>query len=163
MALTKLQVGAELDIATGQEVQDAIDSLEQKLTFPVLPRRIYQAAATAAGGLAGSFLIEVGHPNTPVFWDVRHLVVLGADDHTALTGVNASVYVGQAVQGQVSLLDCAWQGIPVPGSARWNKELIVAHNERLYVLLTGTNVQVNFLVTGMVVEVQMEDAARYFG
>ena len=162
VAFTKLQVGAELDIATGQEVRDAMSELGQQICFPVTPRRVYQAASIA-GGLAGSLLIEVGRPTTPVTWDVRHLVVLGADDHTALAGVTAAVYVGQAAQGQVSLLDCVWQGITVPGSERWNKELLVGHNERLYVLLEGTNTNTSYLVTGQVIEVQNEDLARYLG
>ncbi|MGH2877873.1 MAG: hypothetical protein ACRDRL_16270 [Sciscionella sp.] len=165
MALIKLEAGAEVDIATGKEVQDAADQLRADICLPVLTRRIYKAATIPAGFSGTTFLIEVGHPTTPVVWDLRTLAVLATDDHTTVANVAGAIYVGQDAAGVMSLLDCVWPGLTVPSADRYNAQVVVNHNERLYLNLAGTALAAGqqYTVTGLVIEVQVEDAPRYFG
>lgn len=157
----QLAAGVEIDLAT----RDDLDQLRQDLNgaIPVVPRRIY-AVANIVGGLAGSLLIEVDHPATPVIWDLRSLVVLGSDDHTVLSGVTAAIYVGGGVPGQTpSLLNCMWQGLSVPSSSTFNEQIIIGQNERLFVLLEGTNTNTQYVVTGLVIEVPKDQVSKYLG
>lgn len=159
----KLAAGVEVDLATKGDLQQLKDDL-QGSGLPILPRRIYQAATVPTPFSAGSFLMEVDHPETPVIWDLRKLVILGADDHTAVANVSAAVYVGSAApNGQVSLLDCAWQGMTLPSSNTFNAQCLIGHHERLFVLFAGTGLVAGqqLVVVGQVIEVPNDRVNRY--
>lgn len=159
----QLAAGAVVDLATRDDLSSMRQELLADLAIPTIPRRFYKCAQTPAGFSGTQFLIEVSAPSTPVGWDVRRLCITGSDDHTSVANVSGAIYVGQAANQTVSLLDLAWQGLTVPSSNRWNREVIVGHNERLYVLLSGSGLSASqvFIVTGAVVEVEKDRLGEY--
>lgn len=165
MALVELKAGATVDLATGQDLQAAVQKIRQDMVLPATPRRLNNTQIVPAG-FTSPFVIDLTGPSDAVVWDVRSVVLVGADAFTAVANVNGAIFVGQKTgSGGLGLVDVAAVGLTVPSQSTLNAQAPVLHRQRLYVALSGSGLAAgqSYTVTAMVIEVQAEDAPRYFG
>ncbi|HJS94522.1 MAG TPA: hypothetical protein VJ741_09675 [Solirubrobacteraceae bacterium] len=159
-----IELHAELDLgAKIGDLQQSVDQLRKAIALPVNVRTLVQQATTPTG-VSAPFLIKLGGPSVAVIWDVRSVVLVGADDHTAVANVTGAVYAGQLNAQGVVLPDLRWPGLTVPSAQTFNAQVVAQTNQQLYVALSGSGLSAgqSYLVTAVVIEVQVEDAPRYF-
>lgn len=164
MATAQIKADLEIDLATKADLASAVDGLKSAIVLPAQPRALDIAAATPVG-VTAPFLIFLGAPSDAVVWDLRSLVLTGSDDHTTVANVTAAVYSGQRSGVGMALTDLAWTGLAIPSSTSWNAQVVIEHRQGLYLALSGTGVVagLTLMVNALVLEVQAEDAPRYFG
>lgn len=161
-----LELHAAIDLgAKLGDLKNSVDDLRKTLgiVLPVNVRPLVKAMTTPSG-VTAPFLIGLGGPTDPVVWDVRSVILVGADDHTAVANVTGAVYAGQQNASGVVLTDLKWPGLAVPGAQTFNAQVPVWTRQVLYVALSGSGLAQNqpYTVTAVVIEVQIEDAPRYF-
>lgn len=159
----QLAAGLEVDLATKEDVTGIVDDLRTSLIIPTTRRPFVAQATIPAGFSAATYAFFVGTPSTACSWDVRRITIVSGDDHTSVVNVAAAIYVGSGSQQTVMLPDVAWVGITVPSSNRFNREIIVGHNEGLWINLSGSALAAaqNYIVTGSAVEVQADFLGSY--
>lgn len=142
MAVVKLAVGAELDLATGDELKDATDSILGRLDKRVKP--IYTTMVdSATGDGVQLFPLDLGSPPVGRMWNLRSITVVGLDAFTAPSAAKFfAVYFGDAPApgGTLSLAQLKVANQPIPSTyasgsnALWvhsNENIIVATNAAL--------------------------------
>src|SRR5215469_14240601 len=121
--MTAIDVHADLELGVkiGQ-LSVQVDALTKAIVLQAKARRLSNTL-TCPTSVQAPFIVSLGGPSAPVFWDVREVVVTGADDHTSVANVTAAIYAGQQeqsigqvarVQGQSQLTDLRWPNLTVP-------------------------------------------------
>lgn len=108
----KLALGAEVDIATGDEVRDAVkgstDTILNRIGRSAVRgnRRRIPASYSLTAAATGSFVLDFGSPSGNTLWWLVEAVITGVDDRTGTpaTVVNqASAVFAAAAAGSVAL------------------------------------------------------------
>lgn len=121
--LAHLQLGAELDIASGKEVEEGFAGLAAKLG-KVPPRPTYLSFSGSRFG-AGAFVI--GSPPSGRIWNVLTVTLTGNDDTTVVANARVAVYV-DSQEGNLSLANCRVPGLVVPSFLSISKGTLWAHS-----------------------------------
>lgn len=121
--LTHLQLGAELDIATGKEVEAGFDAMAKALG-KTPPRPTYLSFTSARFG-AGA--IVVGAPPQGRIWNIVTFTLVGNDDVTTIVNAKAALYV-DSEEGSLSLGNCRIPAQVVPSFQTVSKGTLWAHD-----------------------------------
>lgn len=103
--LTTFSLGAEIDVATGDELAGAKGAILSSLAGSQEPRPIRLTMAGAAYGVSPQ-VIDLGRPPRGRIWGVIACTLVGADSFTAMTGsgiVNTTGSVGIAAGANATL------------------------------------------------------------
>jgi hypothetical protein len=97
MALMTLNLGAELDLATGNELAQTSMDLKQEMRKGWAAKPIYdsRAAANTSPGVTEWFM-DLGSPDVGRIWNILGVTVFGADDSTSVAGAKVSLYFGDS-------------------------------------------------------------------
>lgn len=147
MAELRIALGAVADVASGSEVADHFKNLQGHIdnkfrheTEKNPIRRTLTAATTltfSGSGQSSSFPLVPDRPSMGRVWSLTRLTIIGADDHTAVTGLVVALYAGDAQNS--TLGECLIPGQTVPYFQPFNKDNIWIHDsESLYVNVTST-------------------------
>lgn len=141
MADARIVLGAELDIASGSEVESGFAALRADMKSNGKPKRIMRPISQSVSGLALSngqtVPLTLGSPSSGRVWVLTRVTVLGDDDHTLKTNVVAAVYIGD--EANVGLAQCVRHGTAVPFTTTENEHGYVVHDrERLFINITAT-------------------------
>jgi hypothetical protein len=136
MAEARIALGAELDIASGNELDEHFKSLRADIAAGGKPKKIFRPlakAATFSAAAAGELgILALGHPSAGRIWVVTRLCVMGADDATTVANVTAGLYVGDTTAP--ALTQCVLTGESVPFTSTQNEHAWIVHDrEELYV------------------------------
>lgn len=121
--LAHLQLGAELDIASGKEVEEGFASLAAKLG-KVPPRPTYLSFSASR---LGAGVIVLGSPPSGRIWNVVTVTLVGNDDTTVVANARVAVYV-DSQEGNLSLANCRIPGLAVPAFTAISKGTLWAHS-----------------------------------
>lgn len=91
--LTTFSLGAEIDVATGDELSGAKGAILSSLSDSKEPRPLRLTMAGAAYGVSPQ-VIDLGRPPRGRIWGVIACTLVGADSFTALTGSGVSNTTG---------------------------------------------------------------------
>lgn len=136
-----LDLGAKVDIATGQDVcdlRDDIDALGKRK-----PARPFYNSGIASNVIpAGNapLVLDLGSPATGRIWNILGVTVLGADDATVLANAKAALYL-DADPIQPGLAACAVPSLAIPVFNTFSDKVLWCHsNGNVVVNVTGTAV-----------------------
>lgn len=123
MALVKIQAGAELDIASGDELKSGVGSILGALPRDE-PRPIYLSRSdTDISDGTNIMQIDLGFPPTGSIWQLRYITLFGNDDHTAIGGLTAALYCGSPQNLSLAQLKLTGMAIPsatfIPDTCIW--------------------------------------------
>lgn len=114
MALVKLGVGAEVDIATGDELRDSTASILGAVREDTEPRPIYMSRSNVDIGDGVNGIIDLGAPPVGSLWQLRLITLFGNDDHTVVAGMTAAMYLGNPAS--LSLAQLVLTGLAIPSA-----------------------------------------------
>lgn len=135
MGLVHLQLGAEVDIASGSELQDGLAGLEDKLgKKPPRPTWL-----SFTGARFGPGAITLGSAPVGRIWNVLTLTLVGNDDTTVIANARAAMYV-DSTENQLTLGNCRVPGLIVPSFQTFSKGTLWAHSDGAIVVNVSGNV-----------------------
>lgn len=138
MAGARIVLGGELDIASGQELQDTENRLHDAITGIASEKPIWRKVPMAALSAAGPDMLAspIG-PSEGKVWHITRLAIGVDDDHTTLSGASAALYV--ASNPNLDLLQCEIPGIsPLPYfNAIGDERVIVMPGQFVYIVGYG--------------------------
>lgn len=151
MSLIRLNIGTEIDIASGPEVaalQDTVTSGLDRLSARIpqavrANRRRLPASANLATPATGTFVLDFGRPTGGNLWWVGEVIVTAADDRTAPAGTVAALYAGNppgqqgaALFGMPALGSLVRPAIAVPAVFSFQENSVAVHDgENLFVVV----------------------------
>lgn len=109
--LVQIKAGAELDLASGDELKQGVSSILNAMPRDD-PRPIYTFRSDTDVSDGGFMQIDLGSPPTGSMWQLRYITTFGNDDHTALGGVAFALYCGNPAN--LSLAQLKVPGLTVP-------------------------------------------------
>src|SRR5690242_7120308 len=131
MAIVKIAAGAELDLATGDELKNATSSILSALPGDE-PRPIYLSRADTDISLGGIVQIDLGAPPVGSIWQLRYITLFGNDDSTAIGGIVCALYCGDPANLSLAQLKLTGLAIPsatfIPDTCIWchpNENVVV--------------------------------------
>jgi hypothetical protein len=120
--LMTIKAGAELDLASADELKSATDRILGAMPG-VEPRPIYLTRSDAEISTGGFVRLELGSPPVGSIWQLRFITTFGNDDHTAVGGITVAVYCGNPANLALSQLKLTGMAIPsvtfVPDTCMW--------------------------------------------
>lgn len=96
MAVVKIAAGAEIDIATGDELKQGVGKILGAM--PSDPRPIYSFRTDTEIGTGSTMVIDLGSPPVGSIWQLRYVTLFGNDDNTTVAGVTMGLYCGNPTQ-----------------------------------------------------------------
>lgn len=151
MANARIALGAEFDIASGQELSEGMADLKRSWRDAMRqPKPIYRPLAqSVAIGNMNQFdarILSLGTPNAGRIWRVPRITVLGNGDTSVLTGVSAAIYIGD--DQNAALTQCVQNGQQIPFTTIENEHAFVVHSrDILFVNIFATAAAVGVSVT----------------
>ncbi len=127
--LIHLNAGAEVDIASGDELKSGLAALEEKLGKKP-PRPTFLSFTQSR---LGAGVIVVGSPPSGRIWNLVTLSLMGNDDTTVIANARAALYV-DSQEGNLSLATCRIPGLAVPSFTSISKGTLWAHSEGSVIL-----------------------------
>lgn len=122
--LMHLNLGAEVDIASGSELQNGLDGLEQRLGKRP-PKPIYLSFTNARFG-AGP--IVLGSPPVSRVWNILTVTLVGNDDATVVANAVGALYV-DSTENNLTLGNCRVPGLVVPSYDTFSNGTLWAHSD----------------------------------
>lgn len=123
--LTRLALGAEIDIASKDEIDGARDDILDVLNKrekPPRPNYFVQSAALPAPG-AFSGIVEVGSPVTGRLWNILGYSISGETDAVTSSAGKVALYIGdRPTIGIPTLSQLRVAGLTVPASATFSQK-----------------------------------------
>jgi hypothetical protein len=122
--LIKLQAGAEVDLATGEE----LDNVSSKLLGAIErrdndPRPIYLSRSGAVIGTGAAAIVDVGRPPVGSIWQLRYITIFGNDSFTVVSGLTCSLFCGDPVSPSLAQLKLTGLAAPsatfIPDTCIW--------------------------------------------
>lgn len=160
--ITRLQLGAEVDIATKDELDHGIDSVLDELKGKRVPKPIYSTFAGSAISGVGSFVVELGRPPIGRVWNVLGITLAGSDDSTTVANAKAALYFGDPANGILSALKIP--AMPVPYSQFISKGTLWCHStEVAYVNISGAAGGLQVVAVLHIAEWREKDVAEHTG
>jgi hypothetical protein len=143
VANARIALGAELDIASGDELKSGLAAVraDMKGLSNNKPKRIMRPLSQAISGLAmnsGDVVqLVIGRPSAGRVWVLTRITVLGDDDHSVKANALAAVYIGD--DSNVGLTQCVRYGTAIPFTTTENEHGYVVHDrETLFLNITAT-------------------------
>lgn len=163
MALIKLGVGAEVDIATGDELRESTGSILGAIQADNEPRPIYMSRSNVDIGDGVNGLIDLGAPPVGSLWQLRLITLFGNDDHTVVAGLTAALYCGNPTN--LSLSQLVLTGLPIPSSTFIPDTCVWCHPQANVVIATSAAVSAGQQVGATIVieEWRQRDVSRLGG
>lgn len=127
MALARIVLGGEIDVCTSEEMDgfksDILDGIHKNKPSD---KRFIDRPLSGSGvaPASGNLVVEL-YPQGPAvgrIWNLTALVVLGGDDHTAVTGVTVSWYIGDS--SNPILGQCIKPAMTVPQGYEFSKDVV---------------------------------------
>lgn len=137
MALIKLQAGAEIDLATGDELRDVGKSILSAMPGDE-PRPIYLSRADTDISNGGIVQIDLGAPPVGSIWQLRYITLFGNDDSTAIGGIVCALYCGDPAN--LSLAQLKLTGLAIPSATFIPDTCIWCHPNENVVVKTSASV-----------------------
>ncbi len=122
--LMHLNLGAEVDIASGDELANGLKDLEEKLGHRG-PRPVF---LSFTGRRLGAGVIPLGSPPSGRMWNIVTWTLVGNNDATAIANAVAALYV-DSQEDNLSLGGCRIPGFAVPAFTTISKGTLWAHSE----------------------------------
>lgn len=106
MSSVRFVLGAEADIATGDEVRAAVNDgteaiggmlkrgFNKDVGQRLRPIASQSVAAANGTGVTGTFVLDMGSPSPGCVWALSEVIVTGATDREAPAGAVASLWIG---------------------------------------------------------------------
>lgn len=123
MTVVEFKLGAQVDIATGDELNSGLDSIRGMLDSGHA-RPLFLPFTTTR---LGAGIISLGRPPAGRLWNILSLTLLGNDDFTTLAATTASLYV-DADPGALSLAQCRIPAQAIPSFQTISDEVMWAHS-----------------------------------
>lgn len=146
MAEFRLALGGTVDVATTEEMNDAITGLQghidnklAKLKSDRWTWRTIQGSGASAFSSGGSIQIPLtpDRPATGKVWSLRRITVLGNDDHSTVTSLTAALYSGDMYN--VNLAQCIIPGQTMPYFQTFgNNSVPILSTDSLFVNIEAT-------------------------
>lgn len=145
MAEFRMQLGANLDVVTPDELDDAVTGLQghidrkfQSLSKGHFTWRTISAAAVVTFTNGGTYQL-VMNPASPAIgkvWSLRRVTITGGDDHTSIASLVAAVYAGDSYN--FALTQCIVPGQILPYFQTFGTSAVpIKDSERLFVNFTA--------------------------
>lgn len=162
MALIKIAAGAELDLATGDELKDATNSILGALPGDD-PRPIYLSRVDTDVSLGGVVSIDLGAPPVGSIWLLRYITVFGNDDTTVVAGITGALYCGDAAN--LSLSQLRIPNLVIPSCTFMPDTCVWCHPNENVVVKTSTVVPATVQIGAIVgiEEWRQKDVSRLGG
>lgn len=137
MAVFKIEAGAEIDIATGDELdnmgESIVDRLSGRKEEPRYFSRINQGQSATSATVP--FQLGLGSPTVGHKWDILGLTTAGLDDATVIAG-GVSLYIGD--RANMSLLSLKVPATVIPSYRGIGRYRIWANqSEEVFVNVAG--------------------------
>jgi|SRR5215210_3959607 len=122
--LMHLNLGAEVDIASGDELASGLAGLEDKLGKRP-PRPIYLSFTASR---LGPGVIVLGSPPVSRIWNILTYTLIGNDDATVIANAKAAMYV-DSQEGNLTLGNCRVPNLAVPSFDTFSNGTLWAHSD----------------------------------
>jgi hypothetical protein len=163
VGLVHLNLGAEIDIASGDELASGLAGIEDKLgRKPPRPTWL-----SFTGSRKGAGPITIGSAPVGRIWNVLTLTLVGNDDTTVVANARAALYV-DSTEDQLTLANCRVPGLIVPSFQTFSKGTLWAHSDGALVLnVSGAVAATDQVVVSVSVaewregDIQDQSAGRY--
>jgi hypothetical protein len=121
--LIKLQAGAEVDLATGEELENVSSRLLGAIDRNTEPRPIYLSRSNTLIGSGVAGVVDLGRPPVGSIWQLRYITLFGNDDHTVVGGMTCALYCGDPVAPSLAQLKLTGLAVPsatfIPDTCIW--------------------------------------------
>lgn len=164
----QFQGGVEADLATSDELNRGFGKMFGAIKSSEDGNQFHPTGSFSQGvGATGNYFIDLGGPTSGWIWYLNEVVVIGADDHTAITGATFAVYSGSPPEGASAsgtyfnpapLGGITRPGITgVPGFVTWGRRSYrVRENEHLSVVVYSPTTAITNLVVVATVEAKQQ-------
>ena len=157
MALARIQLGAEVDIASRDELDSGLDGLYDRLTSRKAPRPFY--SERVASGLmpsSGGLVLDLGRPPVSRVWNVTAITTYGSDDASTVANAKAALYFGDI--SNLGLSQLVIPALTVPTFLSITKGVLWVHSSAsLLVNATGASAGAQIGVNVRILEWREED------
>lgn len=134
----KLAMGAAVDIASGKELTDGLDSLGERILggsqrpYPTLTYRPKADVMPTAGPLT----LDLGKPPVGRMWNIMGVTTYGVDDATTTANAKVALYCGDSAN--VTLFQLKIPALVVPSFLSITKGVLwCLDSESLFASVTG--------------------------
>lgn len=128
MAIMTVNLGAELDIATGDELAQTSVDLKNEMRKGWAAKPFYDTRAGAANmPAAGELFIDLGSPQTGRLWNILGVTTFGSDDNTAVANAKVALYCGDP--DTPSIVGLKVPGLAVPTFQSFSDRVIWCHSQ----------------------------------
>jgi hypothetical protein len=121
--LIKLEAGAEVDLATGDELENVSSKLLGAIDSTNDARPIYTSRSAAVVGTGALAILDLGRPPTGSIWLLRYITLFGNDFFTVVSGMTCGMYVGDPVSPSLAQLRIPGLAVPsctfIPDTCMW--------------------------------------------
>ncbi len=131
MAIVKIAAGAELDLATGDELKGATNSILSALPGDE-PRPIYLTRVDTTVSTGGVVQLDLGAPPVGSIWQIRFVTMFGNDESTVVGGITGALFCGDPANLSFAQLRVPGMAIPsltfIPDTCMWchpNEDLVI--------------------------------------
>lgn len=150
MALMTLGLGAEVDIATGDELSAMGDDLTKKIlgSSPALP--IVFTRPASAPGVGGQITLLIGSPPTGRIWEVSSITVMGNSPFGGIVSPAGffALYAGNSAAPSIASVLATH--LPLPSTTFPSSETLYCHSSQELFLLTDLAVNAPDSVSAIV-------------
>lgn len=135
--LTKLSLGAELDIVSGKEMESGLNEVLDEMRGKQDPKPQYFSRPGSVTR-TGTFVLEIGKPPIGRIWNVLGLTVCGQTDATVPTTGSIALYFGDSANPMLSQLK--YPKITVPSLTTFSgRGLWCTSAESIFLSATNTD------------------------
>lgn len=147
MASAKIVLGGEIDVVTGDELHDGLQSVKDEMRLNAKgngkARRILRPitkAMSLALATGATTVLVIGRPDSGRVWVVTRINLMGDDDHTVKANLLGALYIGDPANVGIGQCVRFGQGIP------WT----TTENEHAYIVHDREDLFINFTASGSV-------------
>lgn len=125
MALVKLDIGAEVDIATGDELKGLGKDVFKHLNSR--PKPLYNSTAMSIVGDGAPMVVDFGSPGAGSLWELMSIVTFGSDAWNSIPNLSAAVFLGTLSTDALSmpLGQLLLPGLSFPGLEEFPKGVMI--------------------------------------
>jgi hypothetical protein len=164
MAVATIQLGAELDIASGDELSQGLSDVKDSLLKRRDPRPIYLTRVGSEAGAGHILYVVIQGPPVGRIWCITSITVVGNNDVDVLPPTSPASYValyagfppsrqGTGDFGSPGLSQLKAVRLPIPSTTSFSDRVLWCHSNQTLFVRTSDVVNAPDSVT-VIVEVQ---------
>lgn len=166
--LFKMDLGAEIDVVTGDELKNGVNDIINTLGTDTRVRAMYMSVPATSPVFTPPFtgIVEVGSPPTGRIWNVLGYTITGQDDATQAAAGTAALYIGNRPShgGATMVSECRQPRISVPsGQAFPQQSVWCLSSQYVFFNLVALTVITQVVCMVHVAEYREEDILQYSG